>query len=481
MVGHFSSHPDADPSRIVIKPKLRVPAPRPEQVVRLRLLELLGNNSDYKTTLISAPAGYGKTTLLAQWRLEEAGPPFAWVSLDEQDNDPIRLWRHIVEALHRVSPQEDFGVDVLGGMSISGRRLIELSLPMLINGLAELPCRVVVVLDDYHFIAEEECHESVAFFVEHLPANVHLVLSSRTDPPLALGRWRARGELNEIRTQQLAFSDEEAAYLLNENMRLEIVPDDISVLQERTEGWPAAIYLAALSLHNREDRHAFIASFGGSNRYIVDLLGEEVLASLPCEVREFLLKTSVLRRMTGSLCDAVAGRERSGRLLRELARANLFVVPLDEKGDWYRYHTLFSDLLLYELKSCWPELAPLLHGRASVWLEEAGLFESAVRHAIAAEDYERAGMLVTHHWQRYVLAGQMATVKGWLAALPEELTTHDAALLLVRAWISILSGRREESGRYLALAERIPYEGPLSDGTASIEAGAATVKAVFGL
>ena len=205
------------------------------------------------------------------------------------------------------------------------------------------------------------------------------------------GGLRARGEMIEIRTDQLAFSEEEAAYLLNEKMGLELDPDDLSVLLERTEGWPAGIYLAALSLQNREDKHAFIASFGGNNRYIVDLLGEEVLAGLPEEVREFLLVTSVLRRMTGPLCDAVVGRKGSGKLLRELARSNLFVVPLDEQGEWYRYHHLFSELLLYELKSSQPELVPILHNRASVWLEDAGFFEGAIRHAIAAADYERAG------------------------------------------------------------------------------------------
>jgi LuxR family transcriptional regulator, maltose regulon positive regulatory protein len=294
------------------------------------LLTLLGESSDHKATLISAPAGYGKTTLLAQWgQAEEADLSFAWVSLDEQDNDPVRLWRHIVEALRQAVPEEDFGADVLVGMGAAGQKLVEAPLPMLINELAELPYQVVVVLDDYQVLTEGDSHESVAFFIEHFPENVHLVISSRTYPPLPLGRLRARGELNEIRAEQLAFSEEEATRLLNEKMGLDIGTDDLSVLFERTEGWPAAIYLAYLSLHQREDKHAFIASFGGSNDYIVDLLIEDVLAGLSEEVRAFLLMTSVLRRMTGSVCDAVVGRESSGKLLRELARSNLFVVPLD--------------------------------------------------------------------------------------------------------------------------------------------------------
>ena len=315
----------------------------------------------------------------------------AWISLDEQDNDPVRLWRHIVEALHLVAPDEDFGADVLAGMSVTGRRLMETSLPLVINRLAELPREVVLVLDDYQFVTEDDCHASVTFLVEHLPENAHLVLSSRTDPPLPLGRWLARGEMNEIRTEQLAFSEEEADCLLNEKMGLDIGLDNLSVLLERTEGWPAGIYLASLSLRMREDKHAFIASFGGTNRYVVDLLGEEVLAGLHEEVREFLLMTSVLEKLTGPLCDAVVGREDSGMLLRELARSNLFVVPLDEQGEWYRYHHLFSELLLYELRSSRPELVPVLRSRASVWLEGAGFFERAIRQAIVAAGLSTCG------------------------------------------------------------------------------------------
>jgi len=471
-----------DPSRLVIKPKLRAPTPRSEQVIRPGLLELLGNALDRKITLVSAPAGYGKTTLLAQWSHAVGDSlSFAWVSLDEQDNDPTRLWRHIVEALHLVAPEEDFGGDVLMGMSVTGGRLIEISLPMIINVLAELHRRWILVLDDYQFVTNDDCHKSVAFFVEHLPENVHLVFASRSDPPLPLGRLRARGEMNEIRSDQLAFSEEEAACLLNETMGLDIASDDLRLLLERTEGWPAAIYLTSLSLQKREDKHAFIGAFKGSDRYIVDLLAEEVLAGVQEDVREFFLRTSILRRLTGPLCDAVVGREGSGNLLRELARSNLFLVTLDERGEWYRYHHLFSQFLLYELESSSPELVPILYGRASAWLEGEGFFDDAIRHAVAAMDYERAGLLVARHWYGYVLAGQMATVEGWLESLPEGQTAYDPALLLVRAWICTLSGRSEEGERLLTLAESIPYEGPLPDGTASVEAGTATMRGMFGI
>jgi LuxR family transcriptional regulator, maltose regulon positive regulatory protein len=470
-----------DPSRLVIRPKLQAPTQRSEQVIRPRLLERLGSAIERKITLASAPAGYGKTTLLAQWS-HSVGDSlyFAWVSLDEQDNDPARLWRHIVEALHLAAPEEDLGTDVLVGISVTRRSLFETSLPMLINVLAELDRRLILVLDDYQFVTNDDCHETVAFFVEHLPENVHLVLASRSDPPLPLGRLRARGEMNEIRDEQLAFSEEEAAYLLNERMGLDIGSDDLRLLLERAEGWPAGLYLASLSLQNREDKHAFIEAFQGSDRYIVDLLAEEVLASIPEEVREFMLRTSILRRLTGPLCDAVVDREGSSKLLRELARSNLFLIPLDESGEWYRYHHLFSQFLRYELESTSPELVPVLYGRASAWLEGEGFFDDAIRHAVAATDHERAGLLVARHWYSYALAGQMATVEGWLESLPEVQIAHDPALLLVRAWICSLSGRGEEGERLLTLAESIPHEGPLADGTASVEAGTATIRGIFG-
>jgi LuxR family maltose regulon positive regulatory protein len=239
-----------------------------------------------KLTLIGAPAGYGKTTLLNQWRqAEESNRPFAWISLDKQDNDAIRLWKHIVEALNRVVPGERVGADALAGPGTVVTDLVETTLPMLINDLAELPHRVVLVLDDYHFITNGECHETVGFLIEHLPETIHLVISTRSEPPLGLGRLRARGEVNELRTEQLAFSEEVATPLLGERLGLSIGRADIDELLKRTEGWPAGIYLAALSMRDR-DPHAFVSSLRGRSRYIVDLLAEEVLATLSEEERQ---------------------------------------------------------------------------------------------------------------------------------------------------------------------------------------------------
>jgi LuxR family transcriptional regulator, maltose regulon positive regulatory protein len=474
------SSPDVS-APAVIETKLRVPSPRSEQVLRPRLLGMLEEGLDRRVTLVSAPAGYGKTILLSQWLLSrEVDSFFAWVSLDEQDDDPIRLWRHIVESLGRGAPGEGFGAAVLAALSVAGARIPEAVLPMLVNELGGVPHRVLLVLDDYQFASGEGCHEAMDFFVEHLPDNVHLVLATRADPQLHLGRLRARGELNEIRTEQLAFSGEEAASLLNERLRLHVGPDDLSVLLDRTEGWPAGIYLAVLSLEGKDDVRGSIASFGGSNRYILDLLGEEVLASLPEKDRQFMLKTSVLSKMTGPLCDGVVDGKGSGALLDRLARSNLFVVPLDDHGEWYRYHHLFSELLLYELKGSRPDLLPVLHGRASAWFDEMGHFESAIRHAIAAEDYEAAGTLISRHWFRYAITGQLASLERWLDALPDDLVYHDAPLLMVRARMCALQGQGEETARSLGLARSIPYSGKLPDGSASVESEAACIEAISG-
>jgi LuxR family maltose regulon positive regulatory protein len=479
-----TSSPEGQDSalRSLLKTKLGVPTLRSKHVPRPTLLETLRGSSDRKLTLVSAPVGYGKTTLLTQWCQSEEGGnlPCAWVSLDEQDNDVVRLWRHVIEALGQVVPKEGFGADALVGMSVVGTKLVERMVPMLINELAELPHRVVLVLDDYHCIKESRCHESVSYFIEHLPDTVHVVLSTRSYPPLPLGRLRARGEMDEIRTEQLAFSEEEATYLLKEGMQLDIGSGDVLALLEHTEGWPAGIYLAGLSLRGKDDARAFIDSFRGSNRHVVDLLAEEMLNVLPEAEKQFLLQTSVLERMSGSLCDAVVETVGSAKLLHELSHSNLFVVTLTEDEEWYRYNVLFADFLRYELTSTQPELVPVLHRRASTWFEREGFVEAAIRHAIAAGEYGQAGTLIARHWLRYVATGQLATLERWLEALPEELVNGEVALVLVKAWISAVYGRGEERERYLALAEDNSYEGRLPDGTASVESGVALVRAVFG-
>ena len=471
----------ASPTTVLLKPKLHAPLPRPEYLLRPRLLKLLTSGSERKITLIDAPPGYGKTTLLAQWySTERAKVPTAWVSLDKQDNDPVRLWAHVTEAIRQIASEEVFGTNGFVGLNTDYRELIETKLPVLISGLAQLPHGVALVLDDYHCIKESECHELVSFFVEHLPEKVHIIFSTRHDLPLPLGRWRARDEVNEIRAEQLAFSEEEASSLLKDKLGLDVDPGDLHSLVERTEGWPAAIYLAALSLRGKKDVHAFVESFRGSNRFIFELLAEEILATLSDEEREFLLQSSILGRMSASLCEAVTGTKESGRLLRKLEHSNLFVVPLDDHGEWYRYHHLFAEFLRYELKSTRPQLVPVLHKRASEWFEQAGLVEAAINHAFAADEFAWAGLLVARYWLGYAVSGQRATLQRWLAALPEDLISDEAPLALVRAWICALQGLEEESERFLALAEGGSYEGKLPDGSASVEASAALIRGLFG-
>ena len=465
----------------VVRTKLLAPKLRSEYVARPRLLEPLEASSDRKLTLMSAPTGYGKSTLLTQWRHSEQGQlPFAWVALDQQDNDPVRLWRHVIAALREVVPTEGFGAEILVGMSVVGAELIGTALPLLINRLAELPNRIVLVLDDYHSIKDSSCHESVSFFIEHLPDTVHVVLSTRTYPPLSLGRLRARGEMDEINSEQLAFSQVEAVTLLEEELGLNIGPDALATLLERIEGWPAALYLAALSLRNSKDKDAFIRSFRGSDRYIIDLMGEEVLATLTEEERAFLLRTSVLEKLSGHLCDAVMEAEGSGKLLQELVQSNLFIVPLSGDTGWYRYHHLFADFLFYELESTRPDLVPVLRGRASAWFEGEGSVENAITYAIGAGEYERAGALIARHWVGIYATGRTATLRRWLDSLPEALVNGDAALLLVEAWMCALHGDQEESERFLTLAESSSYTGELPDGTASVEAGVDIIRAGFG-
>ena len=305
-----------------------------------------------------------------------------------------------------------------------------------------------------------------------------MVISTRSDPPLGLGRLRARGEVNELRTEQLAFSEEVATSLLGERLGLSIGRADIHELLERTEGWPAGVYLAALSMRDR-DPHAFVSSLRGRSRYIVDLLAEEVLATLSEEERRFMVRTSVLESMSGPLCDEVLEMEGSGKVLRELAHSNLLVVPLDDGRGWYRYHRLFADFLLYELNTD-PKLVPVLHRRASIWFEREGHLDKAIEHAAAAGEYERAGQLIARHWFGYVVTGHTATLRGWLDPLSEDFVGRAAPPSIVEAWICALQGQREETERFLMLAEDSNYQGNLPDGTASVEAGVTLVRGFFG-
>ncbi|MGH3032974.1 MAG: LuxR C-terminal-related transcriptional regulator [Gaiellaceae bacterium] len=446
---------------------------------RPSLIERLSGGLSNRLTLVDAPAGWGKTTLLCEWREKEpAHVAFAWVSLDDGDNDPVRFWTYVVEALRTVEPE--LGAATLPLMRTRGTSFVEVALPALINEATALSDKVVLVLDDYHVVRNEGIHEGMAFLVEHLPPTLHLVLSGRSDPPLPLPRLRASGELVEIRAQELRFTTEEAAALLNGVLGLGVDPGDVTRLQQRAEGWAAGLYLAALSLRGRPDAHEFIQAFAGDERHVVDYLGAEVLDSQPEAIRTFLLQTAILDRLCGPLCDAVTDAEGSAAMLEEIERSNLFVVPLDTKRQWYRYHRLFGELLRHELELREPGLAPALHRRASAWHQEQGTVREAVRHTLAAGGLEDAGELIARHWNAFFNEGRLATVGDWLDALGPEGVLRDPRLCVARAWIAMDLGRLDDVGTWIEAASHGTASGPMEDGTASLESAIAILQVVHG-
>jgi LuxR family maltose regulon positive regulatory protein len=464
---------DDDPSQAMVvagsglvESKLRTPVPRAGLLPRASLQPLLEAGLQAKLCLVDAPAGFGKTTLLATWQAAAGGGRVAWVSLDEGDNDPTRFWVFVVEALRTVEP--GVGVHALAALGRQGTDLYRVVLPELLNGLSRVGSPLVLVLDDYHLITNPACHQTLTFFLDHLPADVHVALAGRVDPPLPLARMRARGELAEIRVAELQFTDQEAAELLNGSMGLQLGADDVERLVERTEGWAAGLYLAGLSLRGRRDPSAFIAAFHGDNRHIADYLSVEVLAHQPETIRRFLLRTSILERLSGPLCDAVLEADGSAGLLAELERSNLFLVPLDDRREWYRYHHLFAQLLRLELGAREPALPAILHRRAAAWHRQAGNLDEAIGHASAAGEFSEAAALIAGHWLTYWRLGQRATVARWLDKLPEEAIMADPPLAYVTAWIRGHSGAsKQQTEHWLAAVGRDGAEGSPPDGVSS--------------
>jgi LuxR family transcriptional regulator, maltose regulon positive regulatory protein len=461
---------------VVLNAKLRAPQARTEWVQRRALLDSLTSDESPALVLIDAPAGYGKTTLMAQWEAEQKRP-FAWLSLDPADNDPIRFWTYLIEAVRSV--EGDLGNGLLDHIR-SPSSLKSVVVPRLLNELEVTSERLVLVLDDYHSIRNPACHELINVMLENLPPTTQLVISTRADPPLNLGRLRVEGKLFEIRASDLRFNIDEANSLL-ETVRGERLPvEQVEHLVERTEGWPTGIYLAAMSLRGRKDPGDFLLQFSGDNRLLADYLTMEVLQREPEDLRRFLIRTSILDRFTASLSSEVAGLSDSGNLLSELERSNLFVVPLDERREWYRYHHLFQQLLQSELRRSEPALVPELHRRACAWNRRHGLVGLAVNHAIAAGDIVAARELIWVNLLPYVNAGRMGTVHSWLMALGPEKTASDPILSLTAGWIWALSGHVDQVQEWLAAVERGSFEGPLPDGTPSLDSGKALLRAMFG-
>jgi len=401
--------------------------------------------------LVCAPAGFGKTSLLADWA-RRGQRPVAWLSLDEGDNDPARFWRHVVAALGRARPGIAEQVAPLLGPPAPAS--FEGLVTALINQLATQPDQVLLVLDDYHLIEAPPVHGSLGFLLEHRPPGLHLVLTSRVDPPFGLARLRARGQLAELRDADLRFTAEEAAALLREAVGPDLPDGAVAALTARTEGWVAGLQLAGLSLRGQADVAGFVASFSGSHRYVLDYLAEEVLERQPEPLRGFLLATSVLERLSGELCDAVTGRTDSQRLLEGIERANLFLVSLDEVRGWWRYHQLFADLLRVRLQQQRPDRVLALHRAAASWHEEHGLVDDAVRHAVAAGEMSWAARLIEQYFDALFLPGEGATVRRWLAMLPAELVWSRPRLCLAQTFMALVGGDMEAIEPPLDAAER---------------------------
>jgi LuxR family maltose regulon positive regulatory protein len=481
----------------LLKTKLYIPAVRPKLVARPRLIERLDEGlCSAKLTLISAPAGFGKTTLLGEWihcRMRGAGREcpavstkaratdhssvvharhsvpafgFSWLSLDAGDNDPTRFWAYVIAALQTVYP--DVGQAALSALQASQSRTlpVELLLTGLINEVATKSDPLVLVLDDFHLIDSAQVHEGIVFLIDSLPdQGMHVVLSGRADPPWPLARRRARGEMTELRASDLRFTPQEAAAFLNDVTGLGLSAQDIAALDARTEGWIAGLQLAALSMRGSSDLSAFVSAFSGSHRLILDYLVEEVLDRQSADVQAFLLQTSILERMTASLCDAVMDMQQADKpasrrcagsqeSLEHLEQANLFLVPLDDERRWYRYHHLFAELLRGRLHQNQPDLVPVLHRRASRWYEAQGLIDEAFGHALGSGDVERAADLVERNGLQMVVRSECSTLAKWLEELPEELVRRRPWLCVCHAWVRYYVGPREQVEPRLQDAEQ---------------------------
>ena len=436
----------------LLETKLHAPRPRAGVVHRPRLAARLARGATSKLTLVSAPPGFGKSTLVADW-IAGFPPtaPAAWLSLDHGDNDPARFWRYVVAALRTARP--DTGREAAAVLE-SPEPQVEQAVRSVLNDLAAFEHQVVLVLDDFHVIERREIHDELAYLIDRLPPAAHLVITTRGDPPLPLARLRVRGELVEVRATDLRFTADEAAAYLKGTMGLELTGADVAALEARTEGWIAALQLAALSMQGRADPSSFVASFAGDDRYVFDYLADEVLARQPEEIGTFLLQTSILDRMTGPLCDAVTGRSDGRAILERLDRGNLFLVALDDQRRWYRYHHLFADVLRARLLDEEAASVPGLHRRASDWLEQNGERSEAIRHALAAGDYVRAAELVELAIPELRQARAERTLRGWLEALPEKVVEVRPVLAAAFAGALMQTGEVARVDELLGTAER---------------------------
>jgi len=443
--------------------KLYIPQLNVDLVPRPQLYERLDEGLTRKLTLVSAPTGFGKSTLVTGW-LSERGLSAAWLSLDGGDNDPVRFWTYLIGAIQTVHPEA--GGEARQIVSAFQVRSVESVGISLINDISQLRSNLILTLDDYHIIDAEEVHAGLRYLLEHQPPNLHIVLVTRVDPSISLARLRAQAQMIEIRAEELQFSTEEAATLFNEKMGLNLKPEQIEALNAHTESWAVGLQLAALSLKGQPSYDAFIEAFTGGHQFILDYLTEEVLDTLPDALRGFLLRTSILDRFCGELCQAVTGDLSSGQMLYNIRKSNLFLIPLDIEGRWFRYQHLFAEVLYAILERDHPDEIRVLHLKAAEWFEREGYPGEAVDHTLSSGDVVRAREMFLKHWLPVLHRGEVATVLRWLDALPEEIERNDPSVALARCWALFLSWQNSAIEPHLELAStaymRLADEGSLS-------------------
>jgi LuxR family maltose regulon positive regulatory protein len=436
--------------------KLHVPVLRPDLLPRTRLIDRLNSAAACDLVLVSTPAGFGKTTLLAEWAGRDRRP-VAWLSLDAGDNDPARFWRYVAGAIDRIRPGAGDGLRSL--LDAPVEPTLEEVVAGLVNELVTDPHEFWLVLDDYHVVGSRHVQDSLALLLRRLPPGMHVVIATRTDPPLPLARLRGRGQLAELRAADLRFTPDEVDAVVREVWGLDLPAESLAGLAARTEGWVTALQMAALSLRDAGDPAALVEKFTGTHRYVLDYLTEEVLGRQPEDVQTFLLDTSILDRLTGPLCDAVTGRGDGQRMLRYLESANLFLVPLDEERRWYRYHHLFADLLRARPPAD-PGRVPQLHRRAAGWAEHHGLVEDAVRHALAAGEDDRAAGLAERYADEHLRRGERTTLRRWVSVLPRQAVAAHPKLCLIEALAAADAGQLTAAEQLLRDAERALATGP---------------------
>jgi LuxR family maltose regulon positive regulatory protein len=430
--------------------KLHVPRVCPNLLARPRLTGRLNQGLRRKLTLVSVPAGFGKTTLLCEW-IAQSQRRVAWISLDDGDNDPTRFWKLVVGGLQTLSASLGVNATALLRAQLIGQPPIEAVLASLINDIAAIPTTdaIALVLDDYQFIKAQSIHDALTFFIDYLPPQLHLIVASQVDPPLPLSRLRDRGELAELHTPDLRFTREEVEEFLKRAMGLSLSAAEVSALETHTEGWIAALQLAALLMRDKSDMSDVTAAFAGNQRHALDYLTQEVLWQQPEDIQTFLLQTSILKRLSPSLCNALTGRSDGQAMLESLERTNLFVLALDDERHWFRYQHLPAEFLRQRLRQTQAERMPELHRRAAEWNERNGFVSEAIEHALAAEDFERAAGLVEGAARLTLRRGEITTVQGWLDALPDDMVRSRGRLGVARAWVLLLSSQLESVEAWL--------------------------------